>query len=197
MRPRRRRRGRRLRPAGLARRGPRVVGAALGRPSRRAGARRRARGVAARRAPGDDRRPRPRRGNSRCGPVGAGAGRRRRRRHGAQRGAPRRAHARALPRARRSRSTVSPATCPERSTCRCPTSSPPTARSCRPTSIRARAAEVGVHRDTPVGTSCGSGSPRRRCRWRCTRPGSTRSPTSVVERVDRGPARPVATGPQP
>lgn len=67
-----------------------------------------------------------------------------------------------------------------------------------PDRIRARAAEVGVHRDTPVGTSCGSGVTAAQLSLALATAGIDSIPYvgSWSEWIE-DPSRPVATGPQP
>ena len=67
-----------------------------------------------------------------------------------------------------------------------------------PTTIRERAAEVGVHRSTPVGTSCGSGVTAAQMALALHLAGIDAVPYvgSWSEWVE-DPARPVATGPEP
>ena len=67
-----------------------------------------------------------------------------------------------------------------------------------PDRIRARAAEAGVHRDTPVGTSCGSGVTAAQMSLALHTAGIDSIPYigSWSEWIE-DPARPIATGPQP
>jgi thiosulfate/3-mercaptopyruvate sulfurtransferase len=67
-----------------------------------------------------------------------------------------------------------------------------------PEEIRARAARVGVHRDTPVGTSCGSGVTAAQMSLALATAGIEAIPYvgSWSEWIE-DPDRPVATGPQP
>jgi thiosulfate/3-mercaptopyruvate sulfurtransferase len=67
-----------------------------------------------------------------------------------------------------------------------------------PDEIRARAAQVGVHRDTPVGTSCGSGVTAAQMSLALATAGIDSIPYvgSWSEWIE-DPARPVATGSQP
>ena len=63
--------------------------------------------------------------------------------------------------------------------------------------VRRRAAAVGVHRDTPVGTSCGSGRHGGPARPGAAHRRHRRHPLHrVVERVDRGPPGPSRPGSQ-
>ena len=195
MRGRRRRRGRRLRPGDLAGRGPRLVGAALGRPPGRAGARRRPGRLAA--PPATRSPPRcPRRspGRSRCAPArcpcSTPAGRPTWPGHGVLLDArtPERYRGETEPIDRVAGHVPGSVNLPM------PTCSPRTAASCPPTQIRRRAAAAGVHRDTPVGTSCGSGVTAAQLALALHTPASTRSPTSgrgaSGSRTRRDPWRP-------
>ena len=67
-----------------------------------------------------------------------------------------------------------------------------------PDLVRARAAEVGVHRDTPVGTSCGSGVTAAQMSLALHTAGIDSIPYvgSWSEWIE-DPSRPVVTGPQP
>jgi thiosulfate/3-mercaptopyruvate sulfurtransferase len=67
-----------------------------------------------------------------------------------------------------------------------------------PTRIRARAAAAGVHRDTPVGTSCGSGVTAAQMSLALATAGIDSVPYvgSWSEWIE-DPSRPVATGPRP
>ena len=67
-----------------------------------------------------------------------------------------------------------------------------------PDRIRARAAEAGVHRDTPVGTSCGSGVTAAQMSLALHTAGIDSIPYigSWSEWIE-DPSRPIATGPQP
>lgn len=67
-----------------------------------------------------------------------------------------------------------------------------------PGRIRARAAEVGIHRDTPVGTSCGSGVTATQMSLALHTAGIDSIPYvgSWSEWIE-DPSRPVATGPEP